>query len=129
MLAATNSLPFLFPKMASFFRANRHRLRVMIDVDANGPAQERPEGAVHRVRIHHPSAVDDLAAEVRRTGRGEDEVEGGITIKGQGHGLFVQHISVLADLEVRNAIEELGGDAGEERTFYGDPHYEAMRGM
>lgn len=32
-------------------------------------------------------------------------------------------------IELRNAVEELGGDPGEERTFYGDPDYEAMRNM
>lgn len=30
-------------------------------------------------------------------------------------------------IELRNAVEVLGGDAGEERTFYGDPDYEALR--
>ena len=29
----------------------------------------------------------------------------------------------------RYSIESLGGDAGEERTFYGDPDYEAMRNI
>ena len=43
--------------------------------------------------------------------------------------LSMQDIGYLDYIEVRNAIEELGGDAGEERTFYGDPDYEAMRGM
>lgn len=32
-------------------------------------------------------------------------------------------------IELRGAIEELGGDAGEDRTFYGDPDYEAMRNL
>ena len=32
-------------------------------------------------------------------------------------------------IELRNAIETLGGDPGEERTFYGDPDYEAMRNL
>ncbi len=32
-------------------------------------------------------------------------------------------------IELRNAIESLGGDPGEERTFYGDPDYEAMRNV
>ncbi len=43
--------------------------------------------------------------------------------------LSLTDISYMDYIEVRNAIEELGGDAGEERTFYGDPDYEAMRGM
>lgn len=30
-------------------------------------------------------------------------------------------------IELRDAVEALGGDAGEERTFYGDPDYEALR--
>lgn len=32
-------------------------------------------------------------------------------------------------IELRDAIEALGGDAGEERTFYGDPDYEALRNL
>ncbi|MBE5775350.1 MAG: hypothetical protein E7337_15720 [Clostridiales bacterium] len=38
-------------------------------------------------------------------------------------------ISYLDYIELRNAVEALGGDAGEERTFYGDPDYEAMRNI
>lgn len=38
-------------------------------------------------------------------------------------------ISYLDYIELRNAVESLGGDAGEERTFYGDPDYEAMRNI
>ena len=36
-------------------------------------------------------------------------------------------LTYLDYIEVRNAVEALGGDPGEERTFYGDPDYEAMR--
>ena len=32
-------------------------------------------------------------------------------------------------IEIRNAVEELGGDPGAERTFYGDPDYEALRNL
>ncbi|MBR6767126.1 MAG: hypothetical protein IKM02_04160 [Clostridia bacterium] len=38
-------------------------------------------------------------------------------------------ISYLDYIEFRNAVEALGGDAGEERTFYGDPDFEAMRNI
>ena len=38
-------------------------------------------------------------------------------------------ISYLDYIELRNAVEELGGDPGEERAFFGDPDYEAMRNM
>lgn len=38
-------------------------------------------------------------------------------------------LTYLDYIEIRNAIESLGGDAGEERTFYGDPDYEAMRNI
>ena len=38
-------------------------------------------------------------------------------------------LTYLDYIEIRNAIESLGGDAGEERTFYGDPGYEAMRNI
>ena len=43
--------------------------------------------------------------------------------------LSMTDISYLDYIELRNAVEELGGDPGEERTFYGDPDYEAMRNM
>ena len=43
--------------------------------------------------------------------------------------LNLTDISYMDYIEVRNAIEELGGDAGEERSFYGDPDFEAMRNM
>ena len=39
------------------------------------------------------------------------------------------HLTYFDYIEIRNAIEELGGDAGEERTFYGDPDFEAMRNI
>lgn len=32
-------------------------------------------------------------------------------------------------IEIRNSVEMLGGDPGEDRTFYGDPDYEAMRNV
>jgi hypothetical protein len=38
-------------------------------------------------------------------------------------------ISYLDYIEFRNAVEALGCDAGEERTFYGDPDFEAMRNI
>lgn len=43
--------------------------------------------------------------------------------------LSLSDIEYLDYIEIRNAIEELGGDPGEERTFYGDPNYEAMRNL
>lgn len=38
-------------------------------------------------------------------------------------------LNYLDYIEVRNAIEALGGDPGEERVFNGDPAYEALRNM
>lgn len=38
-------------------------------------------------------------------------------------------LGYLDYIEVRNAIEALGGDPGEERVFNGDPEYEALRNM
>lgn len=43
--------------------------------------------------------------------------------------LTLSDLTYFDYIELRNAIEELGGDAGEERTFYGDPDYEAMRNV
>ena len=43
--------------------------------------------------------------------------------------LGLSDLGYMDYIELRNAIEALGGDPGEERTFYGDPDYEAMRNM
>ncbi len=43
--------------------------------------------------------------------------------------LEASDLTYLDFIELRNAVETLGGDAGEERTFYGDPDYEAMRNV
>ena len=32
-------------------------------------------------------------------------------------------------IELRDAVEALGGDAGEDRSFYGDPDFEALRNL
>lgn len=40
-----------------------------------------------------------------------------------------ESISYLDYLELRNAIESLGGDCPEAPEFYGDPYYESLRGM
>ena len=43
--------------------------------------------------------------------------------------LSLSDLGYVDYIEIRNAVESLGGDAGEERTFYGDPDYEAMRNV
>ena len=43
--------------------------------------------------------------------------------------LKLTDLSYMEYIEVRDAIEELGGDAGEERDFHGDPDFEAMRNL
>lgn len=42
-------------------------------------------------------------------------------------GLF--DLKYLDYIELRDAVEALGGDAGEERAFYGDPDFEALRNL
>lgn len=43
--------------------------------------------------------------------------------------LTLSDLTYLDYIELRNAVESLGGDPGEDRTFYGDPDYEAMRNV
>lgn len=43
--------------------------------------------------------------------------------------LKLTDLNYLDYIEIRNAVESLGGDPGEERTFYGDPDYEALRNL
>ena len=42
-------------------------------------------------------------------------------------GLF--DLKYLDYIELRDAVEALGGDAGEDRSFYGDPDFEALRNL
>ena len=43
--------------------------------------------------------------------------------------LSLTDLGYLDYIELRHAVEELGGDPGEERSFYGDPDFEAIRGL
>lgn len=43
--------------------------------------------------------------------------------------LELTDLGYLDYIELRDAVEELGGDPGAERTFYGDPDFEAMRNL
>ena len=43
--------------------------------------------------------------------------------------LQLTELDYLEYLAIRNAIEGLGGEAGEEREFNGDPNYEALRNI
>lgn len=43
--------------------------------------------------------------------------------------LDVFDLRYLDYIELRAAVEELGGDAGEDRSFYGDPDFEALRNL
>ena len=43
--------------------------------------------------------------------------------------LDVLDLRYLDYIELRAAVEELGGDAGEDRSFYGDPDFEALRNL
>lgn len=43
--------------------------------------------------------------------------------------MTISDLTYLDYIELRNAIEELGGEVSDERTFYGDPDYEAMRNI
>ena len=43
--------------------------------------------------------------------------------------LDMTDLSYLDYIELRSAVEQLGGDPGEERVFNGDPDYETLRGL
>lgn len=43
--------------------------------------------------------------------------------------LNLYDLKYLDYIELRAAVEALGGDAGEERSFYGDPDFEALRNL
>lgn len=43
--------------------------------------------------------------------------------------LDLYDLKYLDYIEIRAAVEQLGGDAGEERSFWGDPDFEALRSL
>ena len=108
--------------MERYDAAGEYGKTAILDVCANFPGDERVYQKLVFMLRNRPDDRALYAALLGKLGdaRAIDELM---------PFLSMQDIGYLDYIEVRNAVEELGGDPGEDRTFYGDPDYEAMRGM
>ena len=94
----------------------------ILDICANFPGDDRVYDRLIDKLRNRPEERAVYASLLGKLGdaRAVDELKKYLTL---------QDIGYIEYLELRNAVEALGGDAGEERTFYGDPDFEAMRNM
>ena len=95
---------------------------LILDILANFPLQEGVYELLEDKLRYHPEQRAYYASLIAKFGdpRALELLKELIDLPDVG---YVDYI------ELRNAIETLGGDPGEERTLYGDPDYEAMRNV
>lgn len=122
------------------------RLKALGDASVVDTLLDRYDGAAHYARM----SILDVCARFPGNDRVFDlltrEVVANPDVRGLAAGLLADYgdpraveplkrVHQMADLgymdyiEVRNAIEALGGDPGEERVFNGDPDYEVLRNL
>ena len=102
--------------------ASEYAQMLILEVCANFPGDERILPHMMDKLRNRPEQRAMIASFLGKLGdaRAVDGLKGFLTLS---------DLTYLDYIELRNAVEELGGDPGEERTFYGDPDYEAMRNM
>lgn len=110
------------PLLERYEGAPEYARGLILDICAGFPGDERVlEYLVDGLR-NRPESRGLYAALLGKLGDGR-------AIEALTPFLSAQDINYLDYIEVRNAIEDLGGDPGEPRDFYGDPHFEAMRNL
>ena len=108
--------------MARYDRAKEYGRMLILDICSNYPEDPRVfDRLVHLMRTR-PDERALCAALLAKLGDPR-------AIEPMKAMLNLVDLTYLDYIELRNAIEALGGDAGEERCFNGDPDYEALRGM
>lgn len=95
---------------------------VLLDVACNFPGDERVYDYALRLLRSMPDKRALIASYLGKLGdaRAIDELM---------PMLELQELNYLDYLEIRNAIEELGGEVNIEREFAGDEYYESMKNM
>ncbi len=93
---------------------------LILDICCNHPGDERLyEHLIHRLR----NRPEQRALWASYLGKLGDER----AVEPLKEMLNLLDLRYLDYIELRAALEALGADAGEERTFYGDPDFEALR--
>jgi len=102
--------------------ASKSAQMLILDVACNFPGDERIYTYIIEKLLHDPDNRALYASYLNKLGDPR-------AIEPLTKVLSLSDMRYLDYIELRNAIEALGGDAGEERSFDGDPDYEAMRNM
>ena len=108
--------------MSRYEGASDYAQMLMLDVCANFPGDERVfERLLDKLR-NRPEQRALYASFLGKLGdaRALDTLKSFLTLT---------DLTYFDYIELRSAVEELGGDPGEERTFYGDPDFEAIRNL
>lgn len=108
--------------LAAFDAAPEYAQDLMLDVLCNFPGDGRIYDALMRRLRNRPDERALWASRLNKLGDPR-------AIEPMQRMLRLTDLRYLDYIELRDAVEALGGDAGEERAFYGDPDFEALRNL
>lgn len=110
------------PVLQRMERSSRDAKETFLDVLCNFPGDERIYNYAESAFRNRPERRALFASYLAKLG---DER----AIEILRPALQYVDLGYLDYIEIRNAIEALGGEVEEEREFFGDPDYESMRSM
>lgn len=102
--------------------ATEYGQKLILDTCAHFPADERVIALLSERLLDSPGERDLYAALMEHMGDPR-------ALEALNKAIRLTELDYLEYLAIRNAIEALGGDPGEDRDFNGDPGYEALRNM
>lgn len=108
--------------MARYEKATPYGRKLILDVCAHYPADDRVIERLSECLLNSPGERDFYAALMEHLGDAR-------ALQALQRALRLTELDYLEYLAIRNAVEALGGDPGEDRDFNGDPGYEALRNM
>ena len=110
------------PLLARYDDATEYGQMLILDICANYPGDERIYQNILQKLRNRPEQRAFYAALMGKLGDAR-------AIEPLKELSQLTELGYLDYIELRSAIEALGGDAGEERVFNGDPDYEALRSI
>ena len=108
--------------MDRYDAATDYGQQLILDICANFPGDDRVLERLTRRLMTASGKRDGIAALLEHLGDPR-------AVEPLKQAAKLTELDYLEYIAIRNAIEALGGDAGEEREFNGDPGYEALRNM
>lgn len=109
------------PILERFEEVSDSAQETYLDILVNFPGDERIYDFLMRAFVSHHEKIALYASFIGKLG--DDRAID--TLK---KSLLLQDITYLDYLEIRNAVEMLGGTVETEREFAGDPYYETLKG-